>query len=86
MLLVASKLAIIFTILTTVGIAPSTSLILFACLLAIGFLWYLCKGTCMHIGRFEISANAINWRAIGLCFSFTVSLGIWAIILEILIN
>lgn len=83
MLLVASKLAIIFTILTTVGII---TLICFAFLLAIGFLWYLCKGTCMHIGRFEISANAINWRAIGFCFSFTVSLGIWAIILEILIN
>lgn len=83
MLLVASKLAIIFTILTTVGII---TLICFTILLAIGFLWYLCKGTYMHIGRFEISTNAINWRAIGLCFSFTVSLGIWAIILEILIN
>lgn len=83
MLLVASKLAIICTILTTVCII---TLICFAFLLAIGFLWYLCKGTCMHIGRFEISANAINWGAIGFWFSFTISLGIWTIILEILIN
>lgn len=83
MLLVAYKLAIICTILTTIGII---ALICFALLLGIGFLWYLCKGTCMHIGRFEISANAINWRAIGFWFSFTVSLGIWTIILEILIN
>lgn len=81
MLVVASKLSIICTILAIVGTAVLIGLIT---LLGIGFLWYKFKGTCMTIGNCKLSINNINWVAVGFLLSFTVSLDIWAIILAAL--